>query len=134
MVDVLDRAMRRVAIDEAGCWVFTGAINASGYGVIGRGGRGAGNVLTHRVTYERLVGPVPDGLDLDHLCRNRACCNPEHLEPVTRRENCIRGVRWAVLPTHCKQGHEFTPENTVQTKKQRRCKTCRSANHKRSAA
>ena len=118
--------MAKVVVDESGCWIFTGALS-EGYGTIGRGRRGEGNVRAHRVTYERLVGPVPEGLDLDHLCRNRACCNPAHLEPVTRSENARRGARWDVRPTHCKNGHEFTPENTYQKQKQRVCRACHNA-------
>jgi hypothetical protein len=84
--------------------------------------------------YRHLVGPIPAGLDLDHLCLNRRCCNPEHVEPVTRSENVRRELarRWATLPTHCKNGHEWTPENTVHLPKQRRCKACRRESYVRS--
>jgi hypothetical protein len=92
---VFERVMARVRVDESGCWIFTGALSTSGYGRVGRGARAEGLAQTHRVTYEHLVGPIPEGLDIDHLCRVRACCNPAHLEPVTRRENCLRGARWA---------------------------------------
>ena len=123
----IDRVMPRV-IEVGSCWVFTGALSAAGYGVVGAGGRGAGNAFTHRVTYTYFVADVPDGLDLDHLCRNRACCNPWHLEPVTRLENVRRGLRGPGYGprerTHCKRGHEFTPENTYQGKRQRKCRTC----------
>lgn len=71
------------------CWVWNAKINASGYGVFGI--TPTNIVLAHRYAYELLVGPIPDGLQLDHLCRVRACCNPDHLEPVTNRENVIRG-------------------------------------------
>lgn len=84
---VAQRVWRRIEITDTGCWLFTGAL-VTGYGRIGLGDTHA---LTHRVMYELLVGPVPEGMDLDHLCRRRACCNPRHLEPVTRRENLLRG-------------------------------------------
>jgi len=126
---MIDRLMDRVVLD-GDCWRFTGAINATGYGVIGRGGRGAGNALTHRATYEHFIAEIPAGLDLDHLCRNRWCCNPWHMDPVTRVVNVSRGLRapgYGVASiTHCLRGHEFTPENTVQGKRQRYCRTCRA--------
>lgn len=87
---------------------------------------------SHRFAYELLVGPVPEGMQLDHLCRNRWCCNPEHLELVTPRENTLRGVGPSAVnavKTHCKNGHEFTPENTRvdQRTGERGCWTCRRA-------
>ncbi|MEV4271931.1 HNH endonuclease signature motif containing protein [Micromonospora aurantiaca (nom. illeg.)] len=84
----------------------------------------------HRIAYEMKRGPVPDGLELDHLCRNRRCVRPAHLEPVTRRTNLLRGetipARLAER-THCRHGHEFTPENTYQWRGSRFCRTCRAA-------
>jgi hypothetical protein len=108
------------------CWIFTGAKNAGGYGVVGIAtGR---NATTHRVTYEHFMGDVPAGLDLDHLCRNRACCNPWHLEPVTRAVNANRGLRAkGYRDPHCRRGHEFTPDNTGQDSKGRVCLTCQRA-------
>jgi len=88
---LMDRLMDRVVVDDSGCWLFSGSLNNYGYGVIGAGPRGSGNALTHRVTYEHFIGVVPDGMEIDHLCRVRHCCNPSHLEPVTRRENIMRG-------------------------------------------
>jgi len=75
------------------CWEWKGAVcRYTGYGKVGLGRRGDGVGYVHRVVYQMLVGPVPEGMDLDHLCRNRACCNPDHLEPVTRSENNRRGA------------------------------------------
>lgn len=71
-----------------GCWVWTGRLNRNGYGRVWWQGR---EPVVHRVVWELLIGPIPKGLVLDHLCRNRACCNPGHLEPVTQRENVVRG-------------------------------------------
>ena len=123
----IERVLSRTH-DDDGCWVFDGAKSASGYGVIGAGPRGQGNALTHRVTYAFFIADIPEGLDLDHLCRNRACCNPWHLDPVTRAVNVSRGLRAPGYGlrerTHCKHGHEFTPDNTYQAKRQRKCMTC----------
>jgi hypothetical protein len=98
--------------DLGPCWVLTKGLRGDGYGRLSVDGR---YVMTHRFAYELLVGPIPAGLTIDHLCRNHACANPRHLEPVTRGENCLRGVGSPAAnarKTHCKRGHEFTPENT----------------------
>jgi len=89
---------------------------------------------SHIVAWELFRGPVPAGLQLDHLCRNRACINPNHLEPVTSRENTLRGVgpaaRWAKR-THCERGHEFTPDNTLtRPNGSRRCRVCHNEHQK----
>lgn len=111
-----------------GCWLWTGHIDRLGYGRVRIGGKNGVTGTAHRFMYELLVGPVPDGLTLDHLCRNRACCNPSHLDPVTQRENVLRGAGIAARrarQTHCIHGHEFTPENTkVDAKGNRRCREC----------
>lgn len=115
------------------CWRWLGALNQSGYGRISLGGRGSPMARAHRVAYELLVGTIPDGLDLDHLCRNRWCVNPAHLEPVTRRENLLRGETIPAsnqAKTHCPQGHELSGDNLVpyeQSRGSRKCRTCYNA-------
>jgi hypothetical protein len=117
------RILDRVEIvGPLGCWIYP-TLNDSGYGVIGVGGRGGPTMRTHRVAYEHMVGPIPKGMDLDHVCRVRACCNPAHVVPVTRGENLARGVK-KTLQTHCKQGHEMTGANVKHTKRQRICLEC----------
>lgn len=127
-----ERLWSRIDFD-ASCWVWTGTIKGTGYGVIGRGPRGAGCIRVHRAVWELLVGPIPDGLEIDHLCRNRVCCNPDHLEPVTRAVNNARGVvkdqrrRWVDSLTRCKRGHPFDVPNTRITKSgARACRACQA--------
>lgn len=93
-------------------WLWTGAITKNGYGKLATGGKRAGWALAHRVAWEIYRGPIPKGLTIDHLCRVRHCVNPDHLEPVTMRVNLHRGEGMRGSQTHCKHGHEFTPENT----------------------
>lgn len=108
---VIDRLMEKVVEDENGCWIFTGARSSSGYGSIGLGSRDEGTGSTHVVVYQFFVGEIPVGLELDHLCRTRSCCNFLHLDPVPRRVNAERGERHS--STHCDNGHERTAENTM---------------------
>jgi hypothetical protein len=110
---------------ETGCWVWRGS-TPRGYGSIKRDGI---RYRAHRYIYEREIGPIPDGLQLDHLCRNRSCVNPEHLEVVSCRENLMRGQTLAAenaAKTHCKRGHPLSGENLyVEPKGTRACKQCR---------
>jgi hypothetical protein len=114
---------------ENGCWNWLGYRGPAGYGEIGsrKGNRPTESQtkLAHRVAYELLVGEIPAGLHLDHLCRNTSCVNPEHLEPVTRKENVERGLH-GVLRTHCIKGHRFTSANTRINAKDgaKRCRDC----------
>jgi len=93
------------------CWTWTGAVSNRSYGSIFYQGR---MQKAHRVMWELNFGPVPKGLELDHLCRNRLCINPNHLEPVTRAENLARGIQsnQNIGKSHCIRGHEFNAENT----------------------
>lgn len=110
---------------ETGCWLWTGA-SANGYGRFMLRRR---QTLAHRFSYEYFIGPIPEGLQIDHLCRTRGCVNPGHLEPVTPQENTLRGD---TLPaanarkTHCPKGHPYDAENTVTSSLGRR--TCRACN------
>ena len=114
--------MSKIGSEDAdGCWPWIGALTSGGYGSVGLGGS---VVQAHRVVYRLLVGPIPDGLQLDHLCRVRNCVNPDHLEPVTPQENMLR-AKAATRRTHCKRGHEYTPENTYRADDGwRACRAC----------
>lgn len=105
---------------NTGCWLFMGEITGNGYGRLHFEGKRA---LAHRCAYEEWTGPIPDGLEIDHLCNVRSCCNPKHLRTATRTENNIRRLENI---THCNNGHEFTQENTyVDPRGWRQCKICR---------
>ena len=120
---VIDRLLARVELDANDCWIFTGA-RRNGYGVVGLGGRAAGIGYAHRLTYTYFIADIPDGLHIDHLCRVRECCNPWHLEPVSQAENNRRARESTGPATHCRRGHEFTPDNTINWRTQRLCRTC----------
>lgn len=124
----LERLMARREVSPSGCWLWTGSLNTGGYGQLMV--RAGVNRTVHRLAYQLLVGPIPQGLQLDHLCRTRSCFNPAHLEPVQARTNVLRGVGPAAAnsrKTHCKHGHEFTPENTYLVRTGRECRTCKKA-------
>lgn len=117
--------------DSGDCWLWTGRLNWAGYASFWFDGR---TVKAHRWSYQHHVGPIPDGMQLDHLCRVRHCVNPEHLEPVTNRENSLRGIGPTAInaaKTHCKRGHEFTPENTYRDAKGRMCRACKKLTDQR---
>lgn len=107
---IRQRIKGQTRVSECGCWEWTGPLLTSGYGrLLGR--------MAHRYSYEAHIGPIPIGLDIDHLCRNRPCVNPEHLEPVTRKENLTRGIgiqeqkRRAALRMSCGRGHALAGDN-----------------------
>lgn len=127
-----DRFWTKVQPDPSGCWLWTAQINALGYGIFRwpRPGKSY-NARAHRLAYEKLIAEVADDLVCDHLCRVRHCVNPAHIEPVTTRTNVLRGVgpsAQAAQATHCPQGHEYTPENTMIRRKRygvkRECHQC----------
>jgi len=120
-----------IPVTESGCWLWEGNCNPKGYG---RFMSGRKTFMAHRFVYELLKGTIPEGLQLDHLCRVHCCVNPAHLEPVTGRINTLRGIEFAAVnaaKTSCPQGHPYTPDNIKKCYPQRRnCLTCRREQHK----
>lgn len=108
------------------CWLWTSGASPGGYGVFR--GHDGNSIMAHRFAYGELVGPVPEGMQLDHLCRVRLCVNPAHLEPVTQQENIRRGEggkHWRIK-THCPQGHPYEGDNLyVNPSGRRECRVCR---------
>lgn len=122
---------------NSGCWLFTGTWQ-QGYGYYILKGIGRGSV--HRYVYQQIKGPIPDGLHLDHKCRVPCCCNPDHLEPVTPKENVRRGLAGqssrarAAARTHCKNGHLLSTDNVRLYSGRRFCGKCLVVNSRRAAA
>ena len=134
--DAMERFLEKVKIAPTGCWEWQAYLKPNnGYGEFRVGGRRGRTVLAHVFSYESLVGPIPDGLELDHKCRNRACVHPDHLEPVTRSENLLRGdtglkggaihAQRMKAITHCPKGHPYNEENTYLSRGWRQCRECR---------
>jgi hypothetical protein len=124
------RFWNKVLPIDGECWIWIGAITSNGYGSFGvSSGRGKS---AHRHAYLTLVGPIAPGLDLDHLCRNRDCVNPDHLEPVTRQVNVDRGDagKHQSSKTHCAKGHAYDEKNTrwrPDRENSRDCRACKNA-------
>lgn len=139
-MEPMERAKRRIKVTEAGCWEWCGA-TADGYGHFGMGRK---TVYVHRWIYEQMVGPIPAGMQLDHLCRNRLCANPSHLEPVDNQTNQDRGER--ATKKYCNRGHPLFGDNLLMRKipewrynsgsrMWRQCRECKRLNDvKRNAA
>lgn len=120
-----DRFYAYTKIQSEGCWLWTGNLNEDGYGKMNANGK---KVSVHRWSYEYFVGKIPDGLTIDHQCNVRNCVNPEHLKPMTIGDNAKRSLNFSGNRTHCRNGHEYTPENTIRQRSgrwiSRRCKIC----------
>ena len=113
------------------CWMWKARRNHKGYGISYTDvPPGKSMALAHRQVYEVLVGPIPDGLTLDHSCENPGCVNPEHLTPMTMDSNYRKGPWTSPNRTHCPQGHEYTPENTKRVPSRPNTRYCRTCNRK----
>lgn len=124
MTRVKPRPMPGVQVDGP-CILWPGYINPDGYGIISYNYR---SHPAHRFLYQLAYGPLPSGMQVDHLCRNRACINPNHLEPVTVKENVLRGMGFAAQnarKTHCKRGHPLSGENLIFSGGSRKCRICK---------
>lgn len=109
---------------ERGCWVWQRSLSDTGYGRIVNNGQAVG---IHRLAYELAIGPIPEGLVIDHLCFTRSCINPEHLEPVTHKENTLRGsgvTAYNANRKYCVKGHAYDEENTHYHQGRRYCRIC----------
>lgn len=136
MASIADRIERLVErVPESGCWIWMGAINRGGYGFFKLSRK---MKCAHRVAYEEFVAPIPKGFEIDHLCRVRCCVNPAHLEPVSARENTLRGntiTRAHHLKTHCIHGHPLSGDNLIfRPGGGRACLECRRVAQRRREA
>lgn len=123
-----ERVLSRLIIDPSGCLIWAGSLNSTGYGQVEHEHRA---LYVHRLMYEWFVGPIPDGLHIDHLCRNRACGAPAHLEAVTPKVNILRGDGPSASQArrdHCEQGHEYDLFNTYWRDDRHGGRQCRACN------
>lgn len=117
------RFWAHVAKTDGGCWTWTGPQRGQGYG---RARWNKESVAAHRLAHELLIGPIPEGMEVDHLCRNRLCVNPAHLEAVDHATNTRRAAEHRPRVTHCKRGHSLDDEANVRldARGSRHCKEC----------
>ena len=122
-VNTIENIVARLQQTETGCLIWPGKYRVKGYAMVGYGGKLR---RLHKLLYEHLIGPIPDGLVLDHLCRTRDCGNVQHLEVVTIKENAHRGIE--CTKERCRHGHLRTPENTIVVKRTgwKQCRTCKN--------
>lgn len=130
-----ERFWPKVTMTVGGCWVWRAALNTQGYGSF-FAGPDRGVVGAHCFAYELMIGPVPPGLELDHLCRNRRCVCPLHMDPVTHDENVQRADNRKPQLTHCKRGHALAGDNVrlvhrASGRVERWCRTCANARQRR---
>ena len=120
-------------VDKNGCWIFQLYIGTQGYGQINRNGK---SQKAHRYFYETLVGKIPTGLEIDHLCRVRSCVNSKHLRCVTKKVNILCGISPSAIHARqkfCQNGHRFTKKNTyIKVNGWRECRTCKSKKQRNS--
>lgn len=124
---LIERIFAKCVTSSRGCVEFSGCTNGVGYGMVGLGPASSGKALVHRVVWQHFNGAIPDGLEVDHLCRNRRCCRLDHLDVVTARVNIRRAMGW----THtggvwsCKRGHEMVGHNHFELNDGRvTCREC----------
>jgi hypothetical protein len=122
----IERFTKKYLVSDTGCWVWQASVDRDGYGNFSIKRKW---VSAHRYSYTTHIGPIPDDLVIDHLCKNPSCVNPEHLEAVSQRTNILRGntiqARRAAI-THCPQGHEYTADNTyIDKRNSRHCRACK---------
>jgi hypothetical protein len=136
VVPLFDRLVEKIAQSPTGCWLFTGRLTKTGYATLKQRVPRTKNWRAHRLAYELFIGPIPDGLEPDHLCRVTFCINPTHLELVTGRVNVLRGTAPTAInaaKTACIHGHSFDEANTTnRSDGSRRCRAChRSSEYRR---
>lgn len=131
VTDAVAHIRARTITTDTDCWIWLQCRNRAGYGEVNLSNYSHVSKLVHVIMYTETFGPVPDGMELDHLCRTRECCNPAHLEPVTHLTNIERGewrqrcAEYWANRTHCESGHEYTAANTyIRPDGRRRCRTC----------